>query len=212
MIVSLKGLLQEVAEGSVVLDVQGVGYEIFVTGAVLKTLPTKGEELQIQTYLQVREDAMILYGFSSGEERSLFHKIIGVAGIGPKTGLGILSNITPQEFIQAVQKQDLKTLTSLPGIGKKTGERILLELKDKFKGITWVSDGEEDDMPIVPGGVFEDAVEALVALGYSASEAGRMVQRAKPHLTQNYDLQELLKVALALNNQQRGERTWKRNG
>lgn len=211
MIVSLKGSLEDVTEGTVVLDVQGIGYEINVTGAVLRALPSLGHELQIQTYLQVREDALVLYGFSSREERSLFHKIIGVAGIGPKTGLGILSNITPQEFIRAVQQKDLKILTSLPGIGKKTGERILLELKDKFKDVAWTS-SEEEDLPVVPGGILEDAVEALIALGYNVNEAERMVQVAQPHLTENYDLQELLKVALATNNQQRGERVWKRNG
>ncbi|HBN96122.1 MAG TPA: Holliday junction branch migration protein RuvA [Firmicutes bacterium] len=212
MIVSLKGQLLEVTERTIVLDVQGVGYEVIVTNSVLKKMPNQGQELQIQTYLQVRDDAFVLYGFSSSEERDLFHKIIGVAGIGPKLGVGILSNIAPREFIQAVQRQDLRTLTSLPGIGKKTGERILLELKDKFKDIVLESDGEDDDLPVVSGSVFEDAVEALQALGYYGSEAERMVNLAKPHLTENYNLQELLKVALAQNSQQRGEHTWRRNG
>ncbi len=209
MIVSLRGRLEDITEQTVVLDVQGVGYEVNVTGAVLRSLPPLGQELQIPTFLQIRDDAFVLYGFSSWEERNLFQQIIGVAGIGPKTGLAILSNISPQDFIKAVQQQQLKTLTSLPGIGKKTGERILLELKDKFKHTTWV--GAEDDLPVVPGGVLEDAVQALIALGYSASEAERMVQNAQPHLVENYDLQELLKVALATNNQSRGERTWRRN-
>lgn len=212
MIVSLNGRLLEVTETTIVLDVQGVGYEITVTSSVFKKLPNQGQELQIQTYLQVRDDAFVLYGFSSPEERSLFHKIIGVAGIGPKLGVGILSNIAPLDFIRAVQRQDLATLTSLPGIGKKTGERILLELKDKFKGVVLDYGVESDDLPIVSGSVFEDAVEALQALGYHGSEAERMVNLAKPHLQENYNLQELLKVALAQNSQQRGERTWRRNG
>lgn len=211
MIVSLKGRLLEVLDGSVVLDVQGVGYEVHVTGSVLKALPPLGEELQVQTYLQVRDDSMVLYGFSSWEERSLFLKIIGVAGIGPKSGLGILSNISPQGFVQAVQSRDLKTLTSLPGIGKKTGERILLELKDAFTDLSWSAPSVEEP-PIMPGGILEDAVEALIALGYTAGEAERMVRLAEPHLTESYDLQELLKVALAQNGQKRGERTWRRNG
>lgn len=202
MIVSLKGRIEDVTEGTLVLDVQGIGYEVHVTGAVLKKLPPLGEEFQLPTYLQVRDDAFILFGFSSWDERELFHKIISVNGIGPKTGLGILSNISPDDFIQAVQQKQLKTLTSLPGIGKKTGERILLELKDKFKDVTWTSG--EDDLPIVPGGILEDAVEALIALGYNGTEAERMVQRAKPYLTESYDLQELLKVALAQNRQQKG--------
>ena len=213
MIVSLKGRLADVRENTVVLDVQGIGYEVVVTSSVLSKLPLEGQELYIQTYLQVRDDAFVLYGFSSTEERGLFHQIIGVAGIGPKSGIGILSNIAPREFIQAVQRQDLATLTTLPGIGKKTGERILLELKDKFKDLPWEPGGEDDDLPIIiSGSVFEDALEALQALGYHASEAERMVNLAKPHLKDNYNLQELLKVALAQNSQQRGERTWRRNG
>lgn len=212
MIVSLRGRLLEVGESTIILDVQGIGYEVTVTSSVLSKLPSVGQELHIQTYLQVRDDAFVLYGFSSSEERNLFNKIIGVAGIGPKLGVGILSNITPGEFIQAVQRQQLAVLTTLPGIGKKTGERILLELKDKFKDIAWEQRGGDEDLPIVSGSVFEDAVEALIALGYNGSEAERMVNLAKPHLKENYDLQELLKEALAQNSQQRGERTWRRNG
>ncbi|HBG01041.1 MAG TPA: Holliday junction branch migration protein RuvA, partial [Firmicutes bacterium] len=177
MIVSLRGSLTEVTEGTVVLDCQGIGYEIHVTSSVLRALPPLNHELQIQTYLQVRDDAFVLYGFSSTEERSLFHKIISVAGIGPKLGIGILSNISPGEFIRAVQNRQLTTLTSLPGIGKKTGERILLELKDKFKDIPW--DGkDEGDLPIVAGSIFQDAVQALEALGYTGNEAERMVNQA----------------------------------
>lgn len=211
MIVSLRGSLTEVTEGTVVLDCQGIGYEIHVTSSVLRALPPLNHELQIQTYLQVRDDAFVLYGFSSTEERSLFHKIISVAGIGPKLGIGILSNISPGEFIRAVQNRQLTTLTSLPGIGKKTGERILLELKDKFKDIPW--DGkDEGDLPIVAGSIFQDAVQALQALGYNGNEAEHMVNQAKPQLTESYDLQELLKAALAQNGRQRGDRTWKQNG
>lgn len=212
MIVSLKGNLSNISENMIVLEVQGVGYEVNVTNSVLQILPQLGEELQIQTYLQVRDDAFVLYGFSSEEERSLFHKVIGVAGIGPKIGIGILSNTSPREFIQAVQRQDLATLTKLPGVGKKTGERILLELKDKFKHVVWEVEAEEESLPVVPGSVFDDALEALQALGYHSNEAERMVNLAKPHLTDNYNLQDLLKVALAQQGQQRGERGWKRNG
>ena len=117
MIVSIRGRVADIGENAIVLDVQGIGYELNVTSAVLKNLPPLGQELHLHTYLQVREDAMVLYGFSSWEERSLFHKIIGVAGIGPKTGLGILSGISPEDFIKAVQRQHLNTLTQLPGIG-----------------------------------------------------------------------------------------------
>ncbi|HHT42578.1 MAG TPA: Holliday junction branch migration protein RuvA [Firmicutes bacterium] len=210
MIVSLKGRLLDAADSIVFLEVQGVGFEVNASASVLKSLPPLGQELQVFTYLQVREDNMALYGFSSWEERRLFEKIISVAGIGPKSGLAIISSIDPEGFIRAVQTQDLKTLTTLPGVGKKTGQRILLELKDAFKHVELPESHE--DAPDLPGDIVEDALEALIALGYSSSEAQRMVDLAQPQLDQQYDLQELLKTALAQNSQQRGERTWKRNG
>lgn len=197
MIVSLKGKLADVADNTVVIDVGGIGYEVIVTGAVLRSLPSLGRELQLYTYLHVRDDAMLLYGFSSREERNLFHEIIGITGIGPKTAVAILSNIGPLEFIRAVQERQLSILTSLPGIGKKTGERILLELKDKFKDGAWAAG--EDDLPLARGGILDDAIEALVALGYSRGEAAHMVRSVQHELQENYNLQELLKLALASN-------------
>lgn len=197
MLVSLKGNLTDVNENSVVVEVGGMGYEVIVTGAVLRSLPPLTQQLQLHTYLHVRDDAMILYGFSSREERSLFHKIIGITGIGPKTAVAILSNIGPEDFVRAVQERQLAILTSLPGIGKKTGERILLELKDKFKDSVW--NQTEDDLPVARGGILEDAIEALIALGYNRSEATRMVRSVEHDLRESFDLQELLKLALASN-------------
>lgn len=209
MIVLLKGRLEDVGETTIVLDVNGIYYEVNITEAVRRNLPPLGQEMKIHTYLQVREDAMILYGFQSREERSLFQQIIGVASIGPKTGLGILSGISPLEFMRAVEQRQLGVLTGLPGIGKKTGERILLELRGKFKDVPRVfEDGE--DLPPVMGGILEDARAALLALGYSANEAERMVQSVQPEIAETYDLQEILKTVLA-NNAKRGERAWRRN-
>lgn len=195
MIVSLKGRLEDITEDSIILDVQGIGYEILVTGAVRQVLPPLKQELHLYTYLHVRDDALVLYGFSSWEERNLFHRIIGIAGIGPKTAVAILSNIGPRDFVRAVQQKQLDVLTGLPGIGKKTGERILLELKDKFKHTAWAD--EDEDPPPAPGGILEDATEALIALGYNRNEAVRMVRSVRHQLSENYDLQELLKTALA---------------
>lgn len=210
MIISLRGRLVDATDSTVILDVQGVGYEVNASGSVLKALPPLGQDLQVYTYLQVREDAMVLYGFSSWEERRLFERLMGVAGIGPKSALAIISGISPEAFIRAVKSKDLKALTRLPGVGKKTGERILLELKDAFPDTYWPE--VEESSPAVPQDIQHDAVEALVALGYSLSEAEYMVRQAQPHLPAEYDLQELLKVALAQNSQQRGERVWRRNG
>jgi Holliday junction DNA helicase RuvA len=155
------------------------------------------EELFIHTYLHVQDDAMVLYGFSSLEERSLFREIISISGIGPKKAIGMLSSIGPSEFIRAVQERQLSVLTSLPGIGKKTAERILLELKDKFKDPVW--DQAEHEPAATRTDIVDDAVDALIALGYSQAEALHMVISAKDKLTDNDDLQELLKLALASN-------------
>ena len=209
MIISLRGRLVEATESTVILEVQGVGFEINASSSVLRSLPPFGQDLQVYTYLQVRDDALALYGFSSWDERRLFERLIGVAGIGPKSGLAIISNIAPEDFIRAVQSKDLKTLTKLPGVGKKTGERIRLELKDAFAPGSFPD--IEDGHPAVPEDILDDAVEALIALGYSLTEAEHMVNKAQPHLPEDYDLQELLKVALAQNSQQRGERVWRRN-
>lgn len=209
MIVALKGRLEDVTESAVVLEVNGLSYEVNVSGAVRSNLPPLGQELRVHTYLQVREDALVLYGFASGEERTLFQEIIGVAGIGPKTGLAILSGISPLDFMRAVEEQQLSVLMQLPGIGKKTGERLLLELKGKFRDVLRGVPKSEG----LPGReeVLEDAVQALIALGYSAKEAEEMVRAAWPNVTEDCDLQELLKLALAKNTKQRGEPVWRRN-
>lgn len=198
MIVSLKGRLEDVNENKIVLDVNGLGYELTVTATVLRALPPLRQELQLITYLHVRDDALILYGFSSWEERRLFDQVIGVAGIGPKTAVGVLSSISPPEFVGAVLHKQREVLTSLPGIGKKTAERIILELRDKFKQAGW--EPSEVDSLSIREGVLEDAVEALIALGYNQNEAARMVRSVQHRLEERSDLQELLKLALAGNN------------
>ena len=211
MIVTLRGRITDIQDAYIILDVNGVGYGLNVTSSVLKNMPAVGQELLVYTHLQVREDAMVLYGFSSWDERRLFQQIISVTGIGPKTGLGILSTVTPIEFVRAVEQRQLEVLTQIPGIGKKTAERLVLELKDKFTGTVWEGT-DEDIIPIAPGGILQDARDALIALGYSASESEYMVQTAHAALGDTHDLQELLKQALASNTKQRGDRGWRRNG
>ena len=211
MIVTLRGRITDIQDAYIILDVKGVGYGLNVTSSVLKNMPAVGQELLVYTHLQVREDAMVLYGFSSWDERRLFQQIISVTGIGPKTGLGILSTVTPIEFVRAVEQRQLEVLTQIPGIGKKTAERLVLELKDKFTGTVWEGT-DEDIIPIAPGGILQDARDALIALGYSASESEYMVQTAHAALGDTHDLQELLKQALASNTKQRGDRGWRRNG
>lgn len=211
MIVTLQGKLAASDETSVVLEVNGVGYQVLVTQAVLRELPSLGQTMRIFTHLHVREDAMVLFGFASEEERHLFQEVIGVSGIGPKTAVGILSAITPVEFVRAIQQQQKTVLTKLPGVGKKTAERLILELRDKLSAEQW-TDEDAEDWPIVPGGGLGDAVEALVALGYSSREAEQMVQGAYSQLGDDSDLQALLKLALANSISQKGDHAWRRNG
>ena len=209
MIVMLHGRLVHADAASIVLEVGGVGIQVLVTQAVLLGMPSIGQMMRVHTYLQVREDALVLYGFASDEERRLFQELITVSGIGPRTAVGILGAITAPEFIRAVQQQQFDVLTRLPGIGKKTAERLVLELRDKLAD---VQTGEGDKhQPHAAGGALGDAVEALVVLGYSSREAEQMVQGANSQLGDDSDVQALLKLALANSIAQKGERAWRRN-
>jgi Holliday junction DNA helicase RuvA len=182
---------------------------VLVTQEVLRHIPGIGQEMRVYTHFHVRDDAFVLYGFATEDERLLFQQLIGVSGIGPKTALGILSAVTPAEFTRAIHQQQISILTSLPGVGKKTAERLMLELKDKLMDV--YAPEPEEDWPIVPGGGLGDAVEALMALGYAAQEAERMVQDAYTRLGDDSDLQALLKLALASSIPQKGDRGWRRN-
>lgn len=175
MIAFLRGTLVSRTDESVILDVAGVGYEVIVP---LRTrVGAIGDELTLYTYLHVREDGISLYGFESIEDRTLFELLITVSGIGPKSAIGMLSHITPAELRRAVKTGDVNRLLALPGIGQKTAQRIILELKDKlgdvdddFEGDEVYSDGSGDAVG--------EAIEALVALGYSFHEARRFVAAA----------------------------------
>ncbi len=211
MIVTLHGRLAAYDENSIVLEVNGVGIQVVVTQSVLQAMPSIGQMMRVFTHLHVREDALVLYGFISEEERSLFQQMIGVAGIGPKTAVGILSAITAEDFVRAIQQEQLGVLTRLPGIGKKTAERLILELRDKLGDVPWPQVGGSQQVPAA-GGALGDAVEALVVLGYSAREAEQMVQGAYAQLGDDGDLQALIKLALSNSIVQKGERAWRRNG
>ncbi|HHT72667.1 MAG TPA: Holliday junction branch migration protein RuvA [Firmicutes bacterium] len=211
MIVTLSGKLAAADETSIVLEVNGVGIQVLVTQAVFRAMPSIGQMMRVFTHLHVREDALVLYGFMSEEERRLFQHMIGVSGIGPRTAVGILSAIPAADFVRAIQQEQIGVLTSLPGIGKKTAERLILELRDKLGDGPW-SDTTGGDVPSMPGGALRDAVEALTVLGFSAREAELMVQGAYAQLGDDSDVQALIKLALATNIAQKGERAWRRNG
>lgn len=173
MISRLTGKLVEKNPPQIVIDINGVGYEADVSMQTFYNLPPLGETVQVFTQLVVREDAHLLFGFATAEERKTFRQLIKVGGIGAKTALGILSAMTADELARAVAEEDVKRLSSAPGIGKKTAERMVLELRGKLVAHT-VTDGLFAAAPAADE--TEDIVSTLLALGYSEREAKAAVK------------------------------------
>ncbi|WNW11287.1 Holliday junction branch migration protein RuvA [Pseudomonas sp. DTU_2021_1001937_2_SI_NGA_ILE_001] len=184
MIGRLRGALVEKQPPNLVLDVNGVGYELEVPMTTLYRLPHVGEVVTLHTHLVVREDAHLLYGFFEKRDREMFRELIRLNGVGPKLALALMSGLEVDELVRCVQAQDTSALTRVPGVGKKTAERLLVELKDRFKAwealpgvFTLVSNGPS---PIEPVASAEsDAISALVTLGYKPQEASKAVSAIK---------------------------------
>lgn len=196
MIGRIRGVLLEKQAPELLVDVAGVGYEIQAPMTTIYQLPPVGEPVELFTHLVVREDAQQLFGFISASDRALFRALIRVNGIGPKLGLTILSGIDPEAFVRCVRDEDSATLTRLPGVGKKTAERLLIEMRDKLK--VWQVDGVAVGegpavLPAKGGNPAADAEAALVALGYKPQEASRMVAQAGPDGASS---EELIRAAL----------------
>ena len=199
MIAFLKGTIEDITENSLVLDVNGIGYEVLVPGQLLDMLEGIGQELKVYTYMQVREDAVVLFGFLTRDDLAMFKMLIGVNGVGPKAGLGILSALGTEELRFAVLADDAKRIAKAPGIGAKTAQKIILELKDKLD-LSEVfeqklnADRQQEVAASAGNGMIQDAVEALVALGYGSTEALRAVRAVKADTVE--DSEQLLKEAL----------------
>jgi Holliday junction DNA helicase RuvA len=177
MIASLRGRLLSKSPTEAVIDVGGVGFSLFISLQSYETLPDSGEEVECLTHLHVREDALALYGFSSEGERQMFLHLIGISGIGPKLAMSILGGRKPEEIRNLVLRGDIGALTTLPGIGRKTAERLVLELKDKFAKSSMLSGtseqpGSEDDL-------YVEALKALLALGYPRTAAEQAISRIR---------------------------------
>jgi len=172
MIAQLIGIIAEKNSDSVIVDVNGVGFQVLTSATTLSNLPAGGEKVKLYTVFNVREDAMELFGFATREEKNMFDKLRGVNGVGPKTALGILSALTVRDISLALLTGDANALTKAPGIGKKTAQRLVLELKDKVDQ-TEVS--TVADVPAVArasqSSAAQEAIEALLALGYQSAEA-----------------------------------------
>ena len=193
MIGFLRGQVAALKADYCLLDVNGVGYRVFVAGSTRNKLRLK-EETQLFTYMNVYQDGITLYGFASEEEYDIFQLLIGVSGIGPKVALGILSSITVDGLCKAIQNKQATVLTKLPGIGKKSAERLILELKDKVGFAT--SDAEEilslDMEGPVGDDIISEAQAALMALGYSQAEIAPVLKKA----TKCKTTEEIIKLAL----------------
>lgn len=199
MISYIRGTLAEKNEDSAVVEAHGVGYQIFVPVPVLSELPPLGESVKIYTYFSVREDGMSLFGFLSRQDLAMFKQLIGVNGIGPKSALGILSALRPDVLRMAVASGDAKTISRSPGVGPKTAQRIILDLKDKIRPEDVLAGGLEESLAVPEeisgvGQAGKEAVEALTALGYSAAEAAGAVKKVK--ITEEMTAEDVLKGAL----------------
>ena len=173
MIGSLAGLLRHKAPPALLLEVAGVGYELEAPMSTFYGLPALGEPVRLLTHLVVREDAHVLFGFATGEERALFRSLLKVSGVGPRIALAILSGVTVEAFASCVQAGDAATLTRIPGVGRKIADRLIVEMRDRLALLA-----VQGNQAAAPVGVAAEAYGALVALGYRPVEATRLIKNA----------------------------------
>lgn len=199
MISYIRGRLASVEEQKAIVEAGGIGYGIYMPNQALSMLPQPGNEVKIYTYFSVREDAMQLFGFLTRDDLEIFRLVIGVSGIGPKGGLNILSSMSPDELRFAVMSGDAKAISAAPGIGKKTAEKLIVELKDKVNIEDMLAHAAEGDSTGANAdgygeeGIQAEAVQALVALGYGSTESMKAVKKASPECE---TVEDLLKEAL----------------
>ena len=194
MFAYLRGKLVLKNSENVVIDVGGVGYSLQTPYSTYTSLPDLDSEVKLYTYMAVREDNVSLFGFYSLEEKKIFEQLISVSGIGPKLAVGVLSDITPTDFSLAVITDDVNRLTKISGIGKKTAQRIIIELKDKMKSVE--IDNNTDEAPVLRSVVsndVEEAISALQVLGYSNKDAVSMVNAV---IQEGMKVEEIVKLAL----------------
>ncbi len=202
MIAYLKGTVAAVYENLLVLDVNQVGYQVFVSARDISAMPARGQEVQVYTWMSVSQDAIRLYGFLQEDDLEMFRLLINVSGVGPKAALGILSVLTADDLRFAVLSDDAKTIAKAPGIGSKSAKKVILELKDKFtleEAFEHRLSANETDINMREAAELhteakDEAVQALAALGYSASEALRAVNQCE--ITPEMDTEAILKMAL----------------
>lgn len=194
----IKGILQYVGADFCVIDVNGVGFKIYTSHITAARIGNSGDTVTLYTHMNVKEDEISLFGFSSREELSVFNMLIGVSGVGPKVGVAILTAMSPSEFSLAVATGDFKAISKSKGVGPKLAQRIVLELKDKIsKDIkAETQDMQETFEPVPTGYISNDAISALMVLGYSSKEAGKIVSKVyKDGMTLEETVKQALKQA-----------------
>jgi Holliday junction DNA helicase RuvA len=172
LIASLNGIIQSRKPEGLIIEVNGIGYHVSIPLCSLADIPEQGEKVFLHTYTHVREDALQLFGFLTGEERKVFTTLLGISGVGPKLGLAILSGMPAQRFIEAVSNEDVSLLSTIPGLGKKTASRLILELKGKLPSLKTDNSGANR----APS-ASEDAISALINLGYKKPAAEKAVEK-----------------------------------
>ncbi|MCT4688382.1 Holliday junction branch migration protein RuvA [Vallitalea sp.] len=198
MISYIKGTLEFIGDDFIIIESGSIGYEIKISMSTIQNLPCISENIKMYTYLYVREDAMLLYGFMTRDDLEVFKKLITVNGIGPKGALGVLSTITPDELRFAIIADDVKTISRAPGIGKKTAQKLILELKDKLK-LKDYSDSvgaeiEDNSQLALTSNAKNDAIAALVSLGYTSTEAIKAVRMLE--IAETTTAEDIIKGAL----------------
>ncbi len=195
MFAYIKGELAEKTQSYVVIDVNGVGYQIFVSELAISQIGEVGSIVKLHTYYYVREDVICLYGFLNKEELRMFELLLSVSGIGAKSAIATLSNITPSSFALAVITDNVATLTKIPGVGKKTAQRLILELKDKIKTEEAVAKAPETQIVLEANENVEEATAALQILGYTKKE----VEKALEHVSvENASVEEIIRKCLSI--------------
>ncbi len=197
MINHVSGILDHIDTDRITVDVNGIGYEIILTNSVMSRIPKLGEKIKVLTYHYVKEDSEQLFGFASKEEKALFLNLISVSGIGPKSAMNIVSSFEIKKLVVAITKGEIDYLTSVPGIGKKTAQRIIIELKEKLGKMyslettdSLTGSAQEED-PLM-----RDSVAALMSLGYSAKEAKKAVIESGVDLSGSPKIEEVIKRSL----------------
>lgn len=190
----IKGILQYKGSDYCVIDVGGVGFKISTSYTTAASIGESGQTVTLYTYLNVKEDELSLFGFSSKEELSVFTMLIGVSGVGPKVGVAVLASMSPSEFSLAVATGDFKSISKSKGVGPKLAQRIILELKDKIsKDIKAGAEKQDDFEPVPTGYISSDAVSALMVLGYSSKDAAHLISKI---YKEGMSLEETVRQAL----------------